>query len=583
MDQRLIVAFSQGYERMSAWSDLLDAINLYPVADSDTGRNLRLSLAPLKSVHRNDVPGHLLMSAIGNSGNIAGAFFGEFTRIMKISDLPEGAATGRNAAWKALRDPKPGTMLSVFDAIVDALDQNHLKLNGILNGIYDETFTLEPIVKPIMDSVLSTSEVLVELRDANVVDSGALGMFLFFEGFFKSLFNDLNSLNNPYDLFGDKLRLSNPAATSTNQPAFCIDTVLVPSVGMDKAVQKLSVIGEHVVTVSDGRHLKVHLHAPDEESARTNLAEVGSMLKWHSEKIEDRKDNPDQGQITCESVHIMTDAAGSLTTDVARQLGITLLDSYVMLDQGLLPESSVSPGILYAAMSRGVKATTCQASVFERHQRYECLAQRFSNIVYLCVGSAYTGNYETAKLWAEHNQNGRCMTVIDTGAASGRLGLIARNVAQFANSGHGLSQVVEYAAKLSRECDELIFLDQLKFLAAGGRISKTSRFVGDLLSIKPVIRPGRQGAQKIGVVKNQKAQLVFLLDYLGKRIEASSPAEFLLQYTDNQDRVVSQIQPKIQRLLPNSRISVQPMSVTSGVHMGPGTWAVAFLCGSSVK
>ena len=47
MDVSLRTAFATGYERMAAWADLLDDINLYPVADADTGRNLRISLAPL--------------------------------------------------------------------------------------------------------------------------------------------------------------------------------------------------------------------------------------------------------------------------------------------------------------------------------------------------------------------------------------------------------------------------------------------------------------------------------------------------------------------------------------------------------
>lgn len=53
--------------------------------------------------------------------------------------------------------------------------------------------------------------------------------------------------------------------------------------------------------------------------------------------------------------------------------------------------------------------------------------------------------------------------------------------------------------------------------------------------------------------------------------------DILLQHTDNEDRVVSRIQPQIQNLLPLARITVTPMSLTSGVHMGPGTWALAFL------
>ncbi|PID73096.1 MAG: hypothetical protein CSB33_05540 [Desulfobacterales bacterium] len=57
-------AFSAGYELMAAWSDLLDEINLYPVADADTGTNLRLSLAPLRTLPDDTAAESLLRGAV---------------------------------------------------------------------------------------------------------------------------------------------------------------------------------------------------------------------------------------------------------------------------------------------------------------------------------------------------------------------------------------------------------------------------------------------------------------------------------------------------------------------------------------
>jgi dihydroxyacetone kinase-like predicted kinase len=122
MDQVLDSAFLNGYERLAAWSGLLDDINVFPVADADTGRNLRVSLAPLKSANHKDTARRLLLSATGNSGNIAGAFFSQFIQMDSCKGLMEAATAGKNAAWQAIMDPKAGTMLSVFDALADILD-----------------------------------------------------------------------------------------------------------------------------------------------------------------------------------------------------------------------------------------------------------------------------------------------------------------------------------------------------------------------------------------------------------------------------------------------------------------------------
>ena len=73
-------SFATGYACLSAWADLLDRINVFPVADADTGTNLRISLAPLRDPadFRSTIEKRLAFCAAGNSGNIAAAFFQEF-------------------------------------------------------------------------------------------------------------------------------------------------------------------------------------------------------------------------------------------------------------------------------------------------------------------------------------------------------------------------------------------------------------------------------------------------------------------------------------------------------------------------
>ncbi len=562
MDESLHAAFVQGYERMAAWSDLLDDINVYPVPDADTGRNLRISLAPLKFMPDENLPRHLLMAATGNSGNIANAFFARFSQATMPSTLLEAATAGREAAWAALQDPKPGTVLTVFDALARVLATADLD-----NALSTSDLVLEQMKV----AVLSTTGMLPELRRAEVVDAGALGIFLFFEGFFQSLAGRPDALSNPFELFGARIKLARKVEASGKEE-YCIDTVIEPS-DPDTASKKLAAMGDHVVTIADDRRLKVHLHVVDETAAKERVAAVGEMLQWKSEKIESAQKQPRSSS----AVHIVTDAAGSLTRKAAGILGITLLDSYIIMGDRHFPESIMSAEQLYDAMSKGVKVTTAQASVFERHQHYHYLTQRYSDLLYLCVGSAYTGNYETARRWTDGQPDAGRMTVFDTGAASGRLGLIARQVAKYAETGQDPVRVVGYAKAIAPRCDELVFLNQLKFLAAGGRISKSRGFFGDLLKIKPIIRPGADGAQKVGVVKKQVEQETFLREYLQQHLDRQAPVEMLLQYTDNQDRVCSRIRPLIRELLPNARISEHPMSLTSGVHMGPGTWAVAFL------
>ena len=565
MDADLKAAFVTGYERMAAWSELLDEINLYPVADADTGRNLRISMAPLKHPDQPDITQQLLLSATGNSGNIAGAFFALFISLETPDQLNLAARAGKKAARQALLDPKPGTMLSVFDALSAALDSRAEKLSGT---------TMALLLEDLKTAVLSTAGILPELKQADVVDAGALGMFLFFEGFLKRLFCQTDSFCSPKALFGTKITLSQHAATGFKE-AYCIDTVIKPQGSFKETTKKLTLLGDNIIAVpSDGR-VKIHLHASDGDRAKRKLATMGTMVRWDMEKIE--RQGPKNVPVPPGKVHLATDAAGSLTRSAARKLNISLLESYVILDDRAIPETLLPPDQLYGALRNGRKVTTAQASIFERHQHYESLVNRHDQVVYLCVGSIYTGNFEVASHWAMTHPSGHAMKVIDSTAASGRLGLIAHRLATLAASGGQTEEVVKQSASIISSCEEIIFLDQLKYLAASGRISKTKGFMGDLFHVKPIISPTAQGVKKIGTVKNREEQIAFALKHLKAHLGPETPGTILLEYTDNQSWVLNKAKPVIESLLPLAEFIIHPMSLTSGVHLGPGAWGIAFM------
>jgi fatty acid-binding protein DegV len=92
--------------------------------------------------------------------------------------------------------------------------------------------------------------------------------------------------------------------------------------------------------------------------------------------------------------------------------------------------------------------------------------------------------------------------------------------------------------------------------------------------MKPVISPAGDGVRKVGVVHSRKGQLAFALEKLAAG-KTAAPAVILLQHTDNEDWVRETVLPPVQKLAPGAEILFAPLSLTSGVHMGPGTWAMA--------
>ena len=562
---RLITASIAGYENLVVWADLLDRINVFPVADGDTGANLRVSLAPLRDGDSGmaDVVGRLSLSGRGNSGNIAVAFLREFLSPENF-DLELQAKKGREMAWKAVFEPRTGTMLTVFDTLASVLEEER-----------DSDPDYISIRKHLQNAVLATAEELPELKEAGVVDSGALGMFLFFDGFFQTFTRQPKNVSSITDLFGKTLSLDesfHPQATGE----YCVEASLVIDDDQDNLNQRIANLGNSAVIVPDDSGVKLHIHTRDPEELRSKLAMLGDVVNWSDEAMDSMLTDEKRKSFASNTIRIMTDAAGSVPRDLAHSHGIILLDSYILAQDQVLPESLFSPEQLYLLMKAGTRVSTAQASNHERYLHYDAAVQQYGKVLYLSTGSAFTGNFAVADDWQKAHDSGHQFTVLDSGAASGRLAVIALLTARFAEGGAESDAVITYAENLTKEAEEFVFIHELKYLVAGGRVSKTKAFFGDLLQMKPVISPTFEGVKKVGVVRNRDAQLEFAKEKISAESKNGTSLLVLLQYTDNVEWLTGIVKPQIEKLLPEAEILLLPISLTSGVHMGPGTWSIAF-------
>ena len=564
----LMNALAVGYERIVAWADILDRINVYPVPDGDTGRNLVITLGACRNINGDpdSLSREILLSARGNSGNIVAGFLAGFLTCKDLSFLPASAEAGRNLAYQAIPSPQQGTMISLFDTLVTSLKRTPPKETGKW---------VESVIRDMEEAVRNTREQLPELREAGVVDAGALGMLVFFD----PLLNTLAGRAVRPSFFTDDLKDSfNLSGTWQDRKyqGYCLDVLLKIEHEGQEGIKHIMDVGESVVAMPNGDCLKVHLHSTDRERARQDLTAIGAILSWAEDDLAEqtfRFSEPRKNQ----TIHIMTDAAGSITRDLAQSLGITLLNSYIAVGDRFLPETYVDSSQLFAAMKAGAKVSTSQASVAERHECYNNVIKFYDRVLYLCVGSFYTSNYNVAIKWKAENDPEDRMTIIDTGVASGKLGLAARAAAELSLTVSDPLEVIAFVRGAIQNVQEYIFLDRLQFLAAGGRISKTGAFFGDVLHIKPIISPYPDGARKIGAMRSLRDQVKFAFRRLEQNISKDQMATLLLEYSDNQEWLEGEIKPNIERRFPLVQVIIQPFSLTSAAHMGPGSWGIAFL------
>ncbi|MCG6535660.1 MAG: DAK2 domain-containing protein [Syntrophales bacterium LBB04] len=360
MYERFAQALALGSERVVAWADVLDRINVFPIPDGDTGRNLVISLAPLKNLNGNfqDLTRTLLMNARGNSGNIMARFLSGFLTANDLSGLPHSCRKGRDLAYQAVPEPKPGTMFTFFDALVDSIEKTPQDPQGLW---------VERVMEDLEAAVRLTASQLEELKRAGVVDAGALGMYVFFDSCLKVMAGFEPAPVGVVEKFKGYLSPAESFEAASN--GVCVDALLkvderngVPPV--------LTSLGESIVSIAEGDYLKVHLHAGSSLDLRERLSGFGQIVTWAEDDLADQSRLFARKGLR-QAIHVMTDAAGSMTRADAAELDVTLLDSYVAVGDLCLPETYHDPLFIYNAMHRGIKVTTSQATIFERHQHYE--------------------------------------------------------------------------------------------------------------------------------------------------------------------------------------------------------------------
>lgn len=555
-------ALAEGCDAVVAWAEVLDRINVFPIADGDTGRNLVSSLLPLRDRTASDatVSERLLLAARGSSGNIACAFVRTLLEPAVGAGLGQALIAGAARARAAVADPQPGTMLTLLDAMACA------SLDKLVAQ------EVPALLRGLAEVVQATTGQLAVLREASVVDSGALGMLVFLDGTLRVYFGLPEAGEQLARAFSSLVRFDRAVAAGRPERGVCIDAVVRVPEDAPAPDRPLAQVGREVVALRDGPLWKIHLHADDADVARAAIGELGEVLAWSWDDLQAQ--TATSPALAAENdVHVVTDGAASLSREAAAVLGVTLLDSYVDLAGRSLPETGLAPEDVYRVMRRGGRVSTAQASTHERHLCYARLVAQWRQVLYLCVGSVYTGNHAVACAWCASHPAGQRLTVVDSGAASGRLAVVVHALARAARSGARADALAALATAALPRAEEYIFVERLEYLARGGRLSKTGARIGDVLGLAPVVSPLPDGVRRLALLRTSKDRLAFA----SQRVAQAAPGYVLVQYTDNRDWVESTVAPRLRQAAPGAEVALGPLSLTTGVHTGPGTWAVAVL------
>lgn len=298
----------------------VDALNVFPVPDGDTGMNMNLTLTSgSKEIqNRSDTNIYdiaktfgrgLLMGARGNSGVITSQIFRGFSQGLEGKEIADVVAfsfamqKGVEVAYKAVVKPVEGTILTVVRESSQYLADHLKEANS-----FEKAFDL--LINEAKASLKRTPDLLPILKEVGVVDSGGTGLLYIYEGM-KAAIEDADIERNE----ATSVQADNPiiaAGASMEEEEFGYCTEFIMSLGPD-AVKKpfnekrftyvLNSHGNSLVVVHDEDIVKVHVHTLQPGDILNYAQQFGEFLKIKIENMTEQHHELATGALSAEDVH----------------------------------------------------------------------------------------------------------------------------------------------------------------------------------------------------------------------------------------------------------------------------------------
>ncbi|MCQ2748995.1 MAG: DAK2 domain-containing protein [Clostridia bacterium] len=346
--RRMVIA---GSNLLQKNRQMIDDLNVFPVPDGDTGSNMSMTLASVaktvKTCESDSISdmakaasNGALRGARGNSGVITSQIFRGMYESLKeketatCADFADAVDKAREFAYKAVMKPKEGTILTIIRTLAEEAQAHK-------NKVKDIEELLDIIVKKANEVLLETPEMLPQLKEAGVVDSGGTGLCKIFEGLLIGIKEtEEESVEEAHEESSNKDAFQN-FKTEDIVFQYCTEFLInkdnYTTAKKEKLHDFLRNIGDSLVFVEDEEIIKVHVHSNHPGQVLEEALKLGSfitvkienMKQQHSSlvegkpeekapaKVEAKKDEPkkDLGFIAVSSGDGMSDILTNLNVD----------------------------------------------------------------------------------------------------------------------------------------------------------------------------------------------------------------------------------------------------------------------------
>jgi DegV family protein with EDD domain len=580
----LAVALRSGIHRVLGQQELLNSINVFPVADSDTGTNLALSLGSALGILNRDGDKHLgtLLAAIadalldgsrGNSGAIVAQFFqgvsdatGDLTRFTTYT-FGKAVRMGSDYAHDALSKPREGTILSVIAAFAESItEQAKATPEGDFRGLMGEALQRVEV------ALANTPNQLDVLRKAGVVDAGAKGFVELVAGMTDYL-RDGTEEPLPDVSIAHEIEPAVDVAEADNdsQFRFCTECMVTgPEINRRKLREKLSELGDSLVLAGTKRKAKIHIHVDEPEQVFDLAREFGTVSSEKADDMHRQQHATHEGK---RKFAVIVDSVADISDEDMERLDIHLVPARIQFgNHGYLDKVSITIDEFYDELANNPEhPTTSQPAPGDFRRQFQFLASHFDDVISINLTATVSGTYEAARLAASRTDAPGTIHVINSLSGSlgqGQLAVLAAECAELGlDAGTTLAAIHEQIPHIRGYG----MVKDMQYAVRGGRMPGWVKSIAEALRLSPIISITPTGRLTLtGALFGRRNRIERFARYVLKRIP-NGPVEIGIGHAICEEDA-RRLEKYLRDMVPDIRkLVVTGLGPGIGAHAGPGT------------
>lgn len=583
--ESLYGSFVSGAREVIKNRNTLNDINVFPVADGDTGNNLASTMnyiieeAKVSTTAKstmNSIADAALVGARGNSGIIIAQYInGIFVNLedednITILNFAESVQEAYPHAYSAISNPVEGTIITVMKDWADEVYRQKDKAKSFY----------ELLVKPLevaLKSLEDTPRKLKILRDSNVVDSGAKGFVHFIEGFTE--FMKTGKIKD-IKIDMDEISIIEHRKHEGGKPEhrYCTEALIVGENLSHNCIKtELGDLGDSLIVAGNSNKARIHIHTNYPHEVFKKIRNKGQILQ---QKADDMKRQYEAEYDRKYNIALVTDSIADLPMELIDKYQINVLPlNLVMEDTSYLDKVTMIPETFYGILDDIERyPSSAQVSPKIIENLLSSLLENYDEILVLPVAKEQSGTHSMfLKAGEKLAKENKKIRVIDSKQNSGAEGLLVMKAAELIHQGLSLDNIVREIEYLRDKTKILVSVNTLKYMVRSGRVNKLTGFLGKIINLKPVVSIDNLGMGKIedkafSIRSNTKK----IMNIIKETEKKDKITRYAIVHANNPNRA-EEYREKIVKILQREPEYIMEISTIVGMSAGVGSVAVAYM------